>query len=433
MILLSSVPFYETPDVGDLETREILNQLVDVSDENANMLTILEYLDQVKPTLNKEFFNYTNTFLYSTVQTDGAVGTIATSGTTVTFDDTAELRKGSVLMKSDGTLLYVESVTNSTDAVVRAIGSASSVADNEVLSIPTNAVGEGSSNGDMKERPIVKRSNQTQIFENGITVTDLLLAGRTEIQLADGNQYYFYKIQDDAFKKHRIDIANNHLVGVYGSSTDADGNQVLFSRGLDNSIIDLGGISQETAAVGALTKADFATWNRALDLARSPKSGMFLVGGDANVFIDDLFDTELTNGGVDRGQFGPKASNAAKAVDLGIKTFTVYGRTFEKAVLPQLDHVNVTAPTGFQYPDLMYFIPHGQTKSESGAMVDRICGRYLKFASDEYINGRFHEKMLGGLAPIPTDKENTLTVRYTSHEGLEVNGTEHFGRFKIQR
>lgn len=432
MIQLSSVPFYETPEAGDLETREILNQLVDIADENANMLTVLEYLGNIKPTQNKEFFNYTNSFLYSTVQTNGAVASITTAGVTVTFDSTAELRKGSVLMKSDGTLLFVTAVLSATTATVKGIAGTESVADNEVLSIPTNAVGEGSSNGDMKERPIVKRSNQTQIFENGITVSDLLLAGRTELELADGNQYYFYKIQDDAFKKHRIDIANNHLVGQYGSSTDVDGNQVLFSRGLDNSIIDLGGISQETAGVGALTKADFATWTRALDLARSPKNGTFVVGGDANVFIDNLFDTELTNGGVDRGSFGA-GSNSAKAVDLGIKTFSVYGRTFKKAVLPQLDHVNVTAVSGFQYPDLMYWIPDGQTKSESGAMVDRICGRYLEFASDEYINGRFHEKMLGGLAPIPTSAENTLTVRYTSHEGLEVNGTEHFGRFKIQR
>jgi hypothetical protein len=101
--------------------------------------------------------------------------------------------------------------------------------------------------------------------------------------------------------------------------------------------------------------------------------------------------------------------------------------------LKQFDHVNVTAPTGFQYPDLAYFIPKGQVKGENGKMVDRICSRYLEFADKQYINGRFHEKLLGGLAPVPTSRDNTLEVRYTSYEGLEVNGTEHFGRLKVQR
>lgn len=433
MIRISTVPFYETPAVGDLEAREILSSLVDVADEDTHMLSILEYLGQVKPTVNKQFFNYTNTFLYDTITVSGTP-TVAEAGTTVTFDDTTKIRKGSVLMANDRRLMYVVSITNATDAVVKTYAGSGTKAltNGQVLAIPTNGTGEGSSNGDMNERPIVKRSNQTQIFENGIQVTDLLLAGRTELTLQDGSQYYYYKIQDDAFRKHRIDIANNHLVGQFGSTTDEDGNTVFFSRGLDNYIVDLGGVSLQSAAVGTVTKADFATYNRALDLARSPKDGMFLVGGDLNVFIDDLFDTELSAGSVDRGKFG-EGSDQAKMVDMGIGAFKVYGRRFEKMVLPQLDHVNVTAITGFEYPDLGYFIPKGQIAGEGGQMVDRICGRYLEFASDEYINGRFHEKVFGGLAPNTTSAENILAVRYTSHESIEINGPEHFGRFKVQR
>lgn len=427
---LSSVPFYETPAVGDLEYREIMNQLIDVSDEDNHMLSVLEYLGNIKATENREFFNYTNSWLYDTVTVTGTP-TVDTTGVAVTVDDGTKLRKGSVMETADHTLIYVESVAANV-ATCKVLSGTKALTNNEVLSIPTNATGEGSSNGNMKERPMVKRSNQTQIFENGKDVTDLLLAAKTEIQFANGQMHYFYKLQDDAFRKHRMDIANNHLVGHYGETTDEDGNAVYFARGLDRYILDYNGVSMESAAVNTVTKADFFAYTRGLDLARSPKDGMFLTGGNLNGFIDDLFDVELSAGSVDRGQFG-EGSNGEKMVDLGIAKFKVYGRKFEKAVLPQLDHINVTAIAGFEYPDLGYWIPKGQIKGEGGGMVDRICGRYLKFADDKYINGRFLEKELGGLATPATSRENILEFRYTSHEAIEVNGTEHLGRFKIQR
>lgn len=435
MINISAIPFYETPAVGDLETREILSELVDVAKEEANMLTMLEYTGNMVGTQNKLFHNYTNTFLYDTLTIAAAGGaTVTEAGVNVTVvtGQGARVRKGSILMDSERRTFYVSAVSGDTVTVKTLAGSGSTaIANDEVLAIPTNGVGEGSSNGDMAERPIIKRSNQVQIFENGIEVTDLLQAGRTEITLRDGSNYYFYKIQGDAYLKHKTDIANNHLVGQFGSTTDVDGNTVFLSRGLDNSIIDLGGVSLETAAVGTLTKADFATWNRALDLARSPKRGALVVGGDINVLIDDLFDTILADGAVDYGMWG-QGSNTAKAADLGIQNFKIYGRTFEKMVLPQLDHVNVTAITGFEYPDIAYFIPAGTTKGENGGVVPYLRGRYLENGTN-YVNGRFHEKLLGGWAPVPTSKENILQARYTSYEAIEPNGTEHMGRFKIQR
>lgn len=438
MQLISTVPFYETPAVGDLEAREILSTLVDVADEEANMLTMLEYIGAIEGTDNKQFFSYTNTFLYDSIQVAAAgTGTATLAGGSVTLvsGHGSRVRKGSIIMNAAKDILYVSAVSGDVITVKRLDTAAGDVtlANDEVLSVPSNAVGEGSSNGNMKERPLVKRSNQIQIFENGDSVSDLFMAGKTVLTLPDGSQYYFYKWQDDMYKKHRTDIANNHLVGQFGESTDADGNVVYFSRGLDRSITDLGGVSLQTAGVGALNKADFATWNRALDLARSPKKGMLAVGGDMNVFIDDTFDTILADGAVDYGMWG-SGSNAAKAAELGIKNFTVYGRTFEKAVLPQMDHKFVTAIAGFEYPDLAYFLPQGSVKGEGGDSAPYIRGRYLKFADESYINGRFHEKIFGGLAPQgATSADNTLEVRYTSYEAFEANGTEHMGRFKIQR
>lgn len=440
MQLISTVPFYGTGasgSEGDLETREILSTLVDVADEEANMLTMLEYMGAIEGTDNKQFFSFTNTFLYDSVTVAAAGGATASEAgaaiTLVTGQGT-RVRKGSLLMDAAKNIFYVSAISGDAVTVKTLAGDGNiAIANDAVLAVPSNAVGEGSSNGNMKERPLTRRSNQIQIFENGDSVSDLYMAGKTVLTLPDGSQYYFFKWQNDVFKKHRTDIANNHLVGKFGQTTDADGNVVYLARGLDRSITDLGGVSLQTAAADTLTKADFATWNRALDLARSPKKGMLAVGGDINVFIDDLFDTVLADGAVDYGMWG-SGSNAAKAAELGIKNFTVYGRTFEKAVLPQMDHKFVTAISGFEYPDVAYFLPEGSVKGEGGDSAPYVRGRYLNFADGSYINGRFHEKMFGGLAPQgATAADNTLNVRYTSYEAFEANGTEHMGRFKIQR
>ena len=433
MELISTIPFYDANTSGDFDYQEILGQLIDVVEEDANMLSILEYMDAIKPTENKEFWSYQNDFLYQTVTVAAAGGaTVTSSGVAVTMvtGDGTKLRKGSVLMDAARNLFYTVSISGDAITLKPVSGVSTAIANDAVLSVPTNAVGEGKSNGDMLAIDPIRRSNQVQIFENGIQVSDLNMAGKTVVTLADGSQYYFYKLQDDAYRKHRIDVANNHLVGEYGEETDVDGATVLFSKGLDKWIEDYGVDDVTAAGVNSIDKNDFHDFNRKLDLVRSPNSGALVCGGEINNKIDDLFDTELSSGGVDRGVFGT-GSNSRKAIDLGVNTFKVYGRTFDKIKLSQMDHPNVTAVSTFEFPDIAYFIPKGSIKTQSGGAVPRLCGRYLKFA--EGINGRFHEKITGGLAPNPTSNDNFLSVRYTSWEGLDVNGADQFGRLILQQ
>lgn len=439
MELISTIPFYEDGAASDIEWREIREQLVDVVEEEAHMLSVLEYMGAVLPTKNKHFYSYKNNFQYKTVTVNDATPPLidnTAAGVDVTFDSTTHLRKGSVLMTSTRQYLYVVSVTSATVAKVKRLDGDSNyqTTDNEALSVPTNAVGEGSSNGDMDHIDPVLVENQIQIFENGTSASDLQMAGKTVIKFRNGKQYYFYKIMDEAFQKHRMDIANNHLTGTFDQTTDVDGNVVYFSRGLDK-WAESEGVDHNVDVAGTIDKDDFSKFNRALDLVRSPKSGALVCGGDINNDIDDLFDTQLASGGVDRGVFG-KGSNSRKAVDLGVKTFTVYGRTFDKISLPQMDHPAVTAVQAAsaalgrsEFPVLAYFLPAGKIKGTDGTMVPRIAGRYLEFADEQYINGRFHQKLTGGLAPQgATDNDNKLNCRYTSWEALDINGAAQIGR-----
>ena len=55
--------------------------------------------------------------------------------------------------------------------------------------------------------------------------------------------------------------------------------------------------------------------------------------------------------------------------------------------------------------------------------------RYLEM--QDGVNSRFREKILGGLAPTPTSATDTLDIVYTSIEGLQTLGNEHFVKYEI--
>ena len=77
-----------------------------------------------------------------------------------------------------------------------------------------------------------------------------------------------------------------------------------------------------------------------------------------------------------------------------------------------------------------YLVPAGKIKVEQGGgQVDRMQMRYLEMADG--VNSRFREKMLGGLAPTPTSDTDTLDIVYSSIEGLETVGNEHFVKYSI--
>jgi hypothetical protein len=47
------------------------------------------------------------------------------------------------------------------------------------------------------------------------------------------------------------------------------------------------------------------------------------------------------------------------------------------------------------------------------------------------VNSRFREKMLGALGPTPTSDTDTLDIVYSSIEGLETVGNEHFVKYSV--
>lgn len=429
-LYLSTIPFYEDGNAGDLEKREIMSQLFDIRDEEGSIVDILQYTDRYSPTDNKEFFSYTNDWIFYTGTIAEASGTVSAGGTTtLTLSDASNVRANDVMLTKDGNIAYVRSVS-SNDIVIEAV-SAITWASGEVVTFPTSAIAEGTSGAEMPISQLQKRSNQLQIVDTFTSTTGLALGSRIELDIA-GQDFYFIKQQHDAYLKHRAKIGYAFIFGKKASVTDASSNTVYLTRGVDNYIIDYGGINQTasnaSSSAARIDKADFRTFNRSLDQNKAPSEGFFWCGGEMSASIDDTFDTLLADGAVRYDAFG-RANAAQKAVDLGVKSFTIYDRTFHKSMLPALDHVKVSAATDYIYPDLGYFLPTDKIRVEGGGMADRVRGRFLNLPYG--LNGRYVEKLTGGLAPTPTKRDNVLEVSYTSWEGLEIVGTEHFGRLKL--
>jgi hypothetical protein len=212
--------------------------------------------------------------------------------------------------------------------------------------------------------------------------------------------------------------------------TDAAGNAINTTRGLRDTIINAGGITSNVATAGSVSLADLAALSRLMDANRCPSEYLLWGGAD----FDNAFDTSISaltqfvNGGINYGAF-----NGSKevATGLGISSFYAFGRTLHKKRLNALSHPQVTSTaTNVNYSKEAYLVPAGKIKVEQGGgQVDRMMVRYLEMADG--VNSRFREKMLGGLAPTPTSDTDTLDIVYSSIEGFESVGNEHFIKYNI--
>ena len=167
-----------------------------------------------------------------------------------------------------------------------------------------------------------------------------------------------------------------------------------------------------------------------MDANRCPSEYLLWAGAD----FDNAFDTTVTavsqfvNGAINYASFGGKKD---VAIALGVNSLSAYGRTFHKKRLNALSHPQITSVGGATvFSKEAYLVPAGKIKVEQGGgQVDRMMMRYLEMPDG--VNSRFREKMLGGLAPTPTSDTDTLDIVYSSIEGLETVGNEHFVKYSV--
>lgn len=435
MDFLSSIPwlaYTSSPDHTDLEKFEIFDGVIDVADEMRDLPQLMQALGRAVPTKNREYKSYTNQFLYDAItftHTAGDDSIAADTEANLTVSSTARVRANEIGMLESGEQFYVREVTDATTLKIKTIDAFPNGADGTALTISffSNAIEEGGSGSYKPETPLVKYTNQVQAFETSIKVSDFLKAGQMLIKMPNGKHAYYYRLESELYKKHQLDIAFQMVLGKKATLTTTEQpNTIRTSRGLNDYVASQGGVTSTTAGT-SVAKSDFKTWSRLLDAQMSPTSGFLWSGANINNSIDDAFDTIMGAGNIDYSVFG-KGDAKQKAIDLGVNTFHVYGRTFFKSKLGVLDHPEVTNVTDAKWPQYAYYVPTTKIKTENGEMADRIRTRYMEI---DGVDSRWHVKELGGLAPVPTNRGNYFELSVTSWEGLEVIGTKHLGRLEL--
>lgn len=420
--------------VSFLDQREILNKVLDITNEESSFLDIMELTGRSSVTAQPNYHHFVNEELYvlATVTSGGA--TPATS-LTLTIDATAyaSTNVGELVLFPSGKVGYVVSKGSSNTIVVKSVeGVNITVADGGKISFFSNAAGEGSLSPAAKKWGVTKYFNQVQTFKGKFEVSDIEKASKVEVEF-QGKPFYMYKGQHESLMKFRGDISAALMFGrlsstQYGDAspalTDAEGKPIQTTMGLDQYVTTYG-VNQSLATAGTLALADIQTLTQTLNKARCPQEYFLFLGTTQNILFDNLFNNLGNSALLSQGA---RFQIAGKNLDLGIDTVKIYGRTFHKKYLPLLDHKNIINFTGaYDASSAAYGVPATKIKTNDGQMLDRIGVKYM---AGDGTDLKYREILLGGLAPVPTNERSVLEIHYSSTQGLEVLGANQ--TFKIK-
>lgn len=417
--------------INFLDQREILNKVLDITNEEASFLDIMELTGRSNPTSVPTYHHFVNEELY-VVGTVSAVTGSPAAQLTATIDATAAayVNQGELVMFPNRKVGYVVSKSGQNIVIKNVEAGDLTLAAADKISFFSNASAEGSLSPDSKRWGVTKYYNQVQTFKGKFEITDIQKASKVEVEF-QGKPFYMYKGQHESLMKFRGDISAALMFGRMSTTqfsdanpalVDAEGLPVQTTSGLDQYVTSYG-INHSLLTSGTLSLADVQSLTQKLNAERCPSEYFLFVGTTQNIAWDNFFNA-LGNGAI--------VSQAArfdvgKKIDLGIDSVKIYGRTYHKKYLPILDHKNIVAFTGGpNFKDSAYGAPATKQKTVDGQMVERIGVRYM---DGDSLNLKYRETLLGGLAPIPTNERSVLEIHYQSTQGLEVLGSNQF--FKI--
>jgi hypothetical protein len=421
-----------------MDQREILNKVLDITNEEASFLDIMELTNRSQVTSVPQYHHFVNEELY-------VVGTVSGTPTgdgstasplVVTIDATAyaATNVGELALMKDGRVAFVKTKAGSNAIhLVSVEGTAlgASVATDKIAFF-SNANGEGSLSPSAKKWGVTRYTNQVQIFKGKFEITDIQKASKVEVEF-QGKPFYMYKGQHESLMKFRSDISAALLFSRISGTTfsdaspalvDAEGKPVQTTMGLDQAITEFGGIQRTLAASGAVSLTDMQGLTQTLNAARCGDQYLLFVGTTMNIAFDNLFNNLGNSAVLSAGA----RFDIGKNLDLGVDSVKIYGRTYHKKYLPILDHKNIVNYTGaHNFKDSAYGAPLAKIKTNDGSMVDRLGVRYM---DGDGTNLKYREILLGGLAPTPTNERSVLEIHYESVQGLEILGTGHFFKLK---
>lgn len=421
-----------------LDQRDILNKVLDITNEQASFLDVLELTGRSKPTSVPEYNHFVNEELYVL----GTVSAVTGSGTTALTADlnTATsasafpyINVGELVLFPNGGVGMVTAKSASKTLNIRSVdASVLTLVSGNTISFFSNAAGEGSLSPSAKRWGVTKYSNQVQIFKGKFEITDVQKASKVEVEF-QGKPFYMYKGQHESLMKFRDDIAASLIFGrrsatkfsdASPSLVDAESNPIQTTMGMDQYVTTLGSdLSLLTSGTVAL--ADVSALTQLLNKNRAPLEYFLFVGTTQNILWDNLFNNLGNSALLSQGA---RFQISGKEVDLGIDTVKIYGRTYYKKYLPILDHKNiVNFAGGYNAKDAAYGVPAGKAKTIDGGQEDIMSVRYMTEGNTDF---KYREIMLGGLAPVPTNERSVLEMHYESIQGLQILNAQNTFKLK---
>jgi len=420
--------------VNFLDQREILNKILDITNEESSFLDVMELTGRSNPTSVPTYHHFVNEELYvlATVTAVTGSGTTQVSAT-IDADAYAYVNVGELVLVTSGKVGMVTSKAGSNTIVIKSVDASTlSVTAADKISFFSNAAGEGSLSPDAKRWGATKYYNQVQIFKGKFSITDIQKASKVEVEF-QGKPFYMYKGQHESLMKFRGDISSALMFGRMSTTQfsdaspaliDAEGKPVQTTAGLDQYVTTYG-IDQSLLTAGTVTLSDISTLTQTLNKARAPQEYFLFVGTTMNIALDNLFNNLGNSALLSQGA---RFQIAGKQLELGIDSVKIYGRTFHKKYLPILDHKNIVNFTGGpNFKDSAYGAPATKQKTNDGQMIDRLG---VRFMNGDGTDLKYREILLGGLAPVPTNERSVLEIHYESVQGLQVLGANHFFKLK---
>lgn len=438
VIVHADVAAYATLS-STFESRNLLKKYLQVRDDMWGYMDFLELTGRRERTITPEFTSVVESSLFRAGITVGTtLAGAADADVTIVFNGTTGPRPfpSEVVMFKDFRKGYIVSVTASTtnwSTVVRPMGAGNIIPATgavELISLTGNAQGEGSELTHTLRQPTsTVRSNNIQLFTTKTGVKDV--AGSTEFEIPfGGSSYIINKLKYQQYINHKIQVANELLTSVKGTTTDPAGNKVWFTAGLRPQIKAGSGIDLTTsvsAVFNVLTDQKLITI--ALDNSGSTCPEYLLLAGQGfDLAVDDnsLTNTSLTGGGISYAAY-----NGSKEIALafGVKEMSYGGRTLFKQRMRLAEHPQMFGAAGYTLKNEAFILPTDKVKTaDNSGTIDRMRIRYLGFeGSDE----RYHEVETGGFSSTRNNAKREKTLDIMSNEAVECAGIEHFGIMKL--
>lgn len=420
-----------------MDQREIMNKVLDLYDEMDTIVDIMQSTGRYIPSSQETFYYHVNERLHRAATSAGVLAQPA-----VGAQSTVALTAGSVkprvgdIMLTAGRYRSLVTAVSGNNVTVKPLNNTviahEALTGTSKLTFFSNAYAEGTDVNGGYVYDTSLYSNNIQIIKGNFSVTDLQAMTKVEVEF-EGKNYYFIKGQADAFNRFKLDVAYTILLGEKSNNlTDAAGKKVLTTHGLEKSVRGSGIQLPLVTTSYADFEADFRDFNRAIDQARGPQEYWMWNGPDISNYFDDWLAQKdpLKNGGIVYNSFG-QGDQKKRSIDLGFDSFRIYDRTFHKKKMAALDNIELTAASGFTYPNTMFLIPATKIKcNHDGEMKDRFRVRYLEAPQNSGINvassKEYYEVLTGGLAPMPTSSKMELNIAYQTWQGPEFLGLEHF-------